>query len=95
MYQMQTTFFTDFDIADHFSLEAVKDTYRRAFREWNSDYIYLTELALVTNWRCWIHYEKGNMDFSELYSELYYKTRDYALKHLKGEELSYYIRTTD
>lgn len=95
MYQMQTTFWLDFTIADRFGVEGVKDTYKRAFSEWKTDYIYLTELAIVTNWKCWQHYEKGNMELSELYSEYYYKTRSYALNHLKGDELKYYLKTTD
>ena len=94
-YKFKTTFYNDFAIADMFGIKAVEDTYKRAFKEWKSDYIYLTELAIVTNWRCWLHYGQGNLDLSELYSTLYYKTRHYALKHLKGEELSYYLKTTD
>lgn len=92
---MQTTFMSDFAIAEKFGIASVKETYRRCFKEWKSDYIYLTELAIVTNWLCWIHYEKGNEEMSQIYCDYYYNTRDYALKHLKGEELSYYIRTTD
>ena len=95
MYQMQTTFWLDFTIADKFGTEAVKDTFQRAFKEWKSNYIYLTELAIVTNWKCWEHYEKGNTELSEMYSTYYYTVRDYAIKHLKGAELKYYLSTTD
>lgn len=95
MYQMKTTFWSDFAIAEKFGIAAVEETYRRCFKEWKTYYVYLTELAIVCNWLCWSHWEKGHDDLSELYSTLYYKTRDYALSHLKGSELSYYIRTTD
>ena len=95
MYQMQTTFWLDFTIADKFGTEAVKDTFQRAFKEWKSNYIYLTELAIVTNWKCWEHYEKGDTELSEMYSIYYYTVRYYAIKHLKGVELKYYLRTTD
>ena len=95
MYQMKTTFWLDFSIADKFGVAGVEDTFKRAFKEWKKDYVYLTELAIVTNWRCWKHYEEGNMALSELYSTLYYKTRNYALNHLKGKELKYYLETTD
>ena len=94
MYQFKTTFWSDFSIADHFGLDAINDTYKRAFRKWRTDYIYLTELAIVTNWKCWYFFEKDDKK-SELYSELYYNTREYALKHLKGSELKYYLETTD
>lgn len=33
-YEFKTTFWIDFTIADQFGLEAVKDTYERAFNEW-------------------------------------------------------------
>ena len=95
MYKMKTTFWSDFTIADAFGDEAIKDTYKRAFNEWKDDLIYLTELVMVTNWKCWEWYEKGNEKRSELYSRLYYKTDAYALKHLKGEKLKYYLRTID
>ena len=94
-YTQQTTFWMDFSIADKFGNSAIKDTYKRAFEAWKDDYIFLTELAMVMNRKCWYWYEKGNQTRSELYSDLYYQTRDYALDNLKGKELSYYIRTTD
>ena len=90
-----TTFHMDFSIAEHFGVDAIKDTFKRAFEEWKSDYRYLTDLAMVTNHRCWLWYEKGNEAYSELYSEYYYKVNDYALENLKGEELSYYFKVTD
>lgn len=90
-----TTFWQDFSIADAFGIEAVKDTYKRAFEEWKSDYMYLTDLVIVVNHKCWQHYERGNEELSALYSDLYYKTHDYARKHLKGDELTYYFHVTD
>ena len=94
-YTQITTFFEDFSIADNFGIKAIKDTYNRAFKEWKHDYKYLTEFVMVLNWKCWQHHDEGNNQFSELYSDLYYKARDYALDNLKGEELTYFIRTTD
>ena len=94
-YEMKTTFMQDFAIADAFGKRAVLDTYKRAFDEWKHDTEYVTELALVMNWRCWSHYEKGNEEMSRLYSDLYYETRDWCLDNLKGDDLAYYIRTTD
>ena len=94
-YEFKTTFWMDFTIADKFGIEAVKDTFKRAFSEWKTDYIYLTELTLVINWNCWQHYEKNNIEISKLYSEYYYQLREYCLDNLKGKELEYFIKTLD
>lgn len=94
-YEFKTTFWQDFSIADRFGINAIKDTYKRAFNEWKSDYIYLTELVLVLNWKCWDWHGKGNTQYSELYADYYYEARDYALSNLKGEELDYFFTTTD
>ena len=59
MYEFKTTFWSDFSIADRFGKEAVQDTFDRAFKEWRSDVEYVTELAIVTNWKCWEHYNKA------------------------------------
>ena len=94
-YEFKTTFWMDFTIADKFGIEAVKDTFKRAFSEWKTDYIYLTELTLVINWKCWEHYENNNIEISKLYSEYYYQLREYGLDNLKGKELEYFIKTLD
>ena len=94
-YEMQTTFWQDFSIADKFGINAIEDTYERAFKEWKDNYIYLTELVIVVNWKCWQHYENKNEEVSRLYEKLYYKSRNYALDTLKDEELTYYLDTTD
>ena len=93
-YKQITTFFEDFSIADNFGISAIKDTYKRAFEEWKKDYKYLTELVMVLNWKCWQHYGKNDA-YSQLYSDLYYETHDYACANLEGDELTYYLRTTD
>lgn len=92
-YHPITTFYEDFSIADKFGINAIKDTYNRAFKEWKTDYKYLTELVMVLNWKSWEH--ENNSQLCQLYCDLYYELHDYAMKNLKNEELSYYIRTTD
>ena len=94
-YETMTTFWDDFSIADRFGVKAVKDTYRRAFNEWKTNYQYLTELVMVLNWKLWQHYELGNDALSDVYQELWEKADGYAMDHLKGEELNYFFRTTD
>jgi len=94
-YEMKTTFWQDFTIADAFGLNAVTDTCTRAFREWHDDVVYVTELALVLNWKCWEHYEKGNDALGMLYRDLYYEVRGWCLDNLEGADLEYYFKTTD
>lgn len=58
-YNLMTTFWEDFSIADKYGIAGVKDTYRRAFNEWKDDYKFFTELTLVLNHKIWQHYEGG------------------------------------
>ena len=57
--------------------------------------MYVAELALVTNWKCWKHYEDGREGLSKLYSDMYYKVNDYAYSHFKGDDMAYYFNVTD
>ena len=93
-YKQITTFFQDFSIADNFGAEAIKDTYRRAFKEWKEDYKYLTELVMVLNWKMW-QWSEINEEYGKLYALLWEKADIYACSNLKGDELSYFYRTTD
>ena len=93
-YETMTTFWSDFSIADKFGVEAIKDTYKRAFAEWKDDYKYLTELVMVLNWKIWQHY--GNDDqIARVYNKLWKEADLYAQENLHDEELSYFFRTTD
>ena len=93
-YNFITTFQSDFSIADHFGIDAVKDTYKRAFKEWKTNYKYLTELVLVLNWKIWEYYEtKPNL--ARVYNSLWEQADNYACDHLEGEELTYFLNVTD
>lgn len=94
-YKMISTFPTDFDIADKFGISAIKDTFKRAFNEWKSNYVYLTELVITLNFKIWEHYENGNQELASLYNELWEKADNYACENLKGDELSFFYRVTD
>lgn len=94
-YEPKTTFWDDFSIADRFGTSAIKDTYKRAFSEWKSNVEYITELVLVLNWKIWYYNDTGNMALAELYNGLWEKTHDWCLNNLKGDDLSYYLRTVD
>ena len=93
-YEFKTTFWQDFTIADKFGTDAIKDTFNRAFKEWRTDYIYLTELVLVLNWKMWDWAEKDTT-IARLYQELWEKADNYALDNLKGDEMTYFYQTTD
>lgn len=93
-YKPITTFYMDFSIADKFGVNGIKSTYENAFRSWKNNYKYITELAMVLNWKCWRWYQV-NDEFSRLYTDLYYKLDEWIFNNLKGEELDYYIQTTD
>ena len=93
-YEPKTTFYTDFSIADKFGADAVEDTYNKCLEGWKDDYIYLTELVMVLNWKIWEHYEH-NKPLAQLYNTLWDRASEYAENHLTGEELQYYYRTTD
>ncbi len=93
-YECQTTFWNDFSIAERFGAKEIKDTYRRARAEWESDRVYGTELSMVLNHKCWYWYEENNV-FSKLYAELWEEYHGWVLDNWSGEDLSYYLRITD
>lgn len=93
-YKPLTTFWQDFSIADAFGLQAVKDTFKRAFEEWKEDYKYLTELVMVLNHKIYQWYVK-NIKLAKLYNELWSLTDGYAVNNLKGDELDYFYNVID
>ena len=94
-YKLKTTFWMDFTIADIFGTSAIKETFDRAFNEWKDNYIYITELCMVLNWKIFEHYEKNNHEYGLLYDELWKKVDSYCYDNLKGEELEYFYETTN
>ena len=94
-YKPKTTFWQDFSIADNFGADAVKDTFNRAFNEWKTDHVYLTELVLVLNHKIWQHYQHNNEELARLYNDLWAMADRWACENLKGEELSYFYEVTD
>lgn len=93
-YMPITTFWQDFSTADTFGVDAVQDTYSRAFQEWKDDYQYLTELVLVLNHKIWQHYEHNDA-LAQVYDSLWRKADQYTANTLTGDELRYYYEVTD
>lgn len=90
-----TTFWQDFSIADAFGTAAIEDTFNRAFKEWRSDYRYLTDLVIVLNHKIWQHYEAGHEEYARLYDKCWRIADQYAYENLKGAEMDYFFAQTD
>lgn len=93
-YELTSTFWEDFTIADKFGENAIKDTFKRAFDGWHSDYIMLTELVIVLNHKIWQHYE-SNEEIAKVYNDLWEQADAYACDNLKGKELDFFLKITD
>ena len=94
-YETFTTFWSDFTIADKFGVDAVEDTFNRAFEEWKHNYKYLTELTLILNLKLWQWYNLGNEDMYTIYNKCWDKCDRYGCNNLKGEELKYFLDILD
>ena len=94
-YTFFTTFWDDFSIAEMFGIDAITDTAKRALNAWKDDIKYITELAIVLNYKSWAFYDANNKELSKVYSELYYMVDNFAYNHFNDEELSYYFNITD
>lgn len=98
-YKPKTTFWGDFGVADVFVLNgqepnAVQDTYDRSFKCYKDDKEYGTELAMVLNHKIWEHY-KNNEKLAMVYDKLWKTLDEYIMTNWKGDDLKYYIQTTD
>ena len=49
---------------------------------------------MILNWKIWSWYEE-NDSLAELYQEFYEKADQYAIETLKGDELTYFLKTID
>ena len=81
-YQPKTTFWMDFSIADKFGIEAIIDTFERAFKEWH------------TNHKIWQWYEKNDA-IARVYDQIWRKADEWAQENLHGKELQYFYEVTD
>lgn len=93
-YEEKTTFWMDFSIADRFGVSAIEDTYKRAFKGWKDNTVFLTELAMVLNHKIWQHAER-NPSYAQTYDRLWREVDDWAYENLKDDDLQYYLKTTD
>ena len=93
-YELKTTFWSDFTIADAFGVNAILDTFNRSFENWKTNVEYITELAMVMSWKS-CHYYNKNEQYMKLYSNLYHDVDAWCMNNLKENDLVYYIQTTN
>jgi len=93
-YKPKTTFWTDFTIAEHFGTKAIEETYEDAFDNWKHNIEYLTELVMTLNWKIWYFYEK-DVVVAKLYDRLWREADEWCMENLKGDDMDYFLRTTD
>lgn len=95
-YERFTTFSSDLTIAELTGgQKAIEETFHRVVKMWKDDVKYFTEFAMALNIKTWELHERGNEQLTRLYTELYYVAQDKALSTFQGDDLSYFLRTTD
>lgn len=94
---IDNTFWEDFTIAEAFGVNAVKDTFKRAFLNWKDDIYMATALTVTVNHKRWQRHANKNTELTELYSNYYYKCFDYILEdgRYEADELKYFLRIID
>lgn len=98
-FKSRTTLWGDFGVADVFAVAdekyaSITDTYRRAFELYKDDREGGTELSMVLNHKIWEWYNKDE-SVARVYDKLWAKLDNYIMNNWKGDDLSYYLRTTD
>lgn len=93
-YKPKTTFYRDLSIADRFGLAAIKDTYKRVFKEFKDNTEYFTEFVMALNWKINEHYET-NDNYAKLYNDLWIEADNFVYNNWSEEQLHYYFKITD
>ena len=103
-YKTFTTFAMDYEIAECFGIDAIKDTFQGC-KPWIANYKYWTELVMVLNWYIWKHahdplglvYDSLWREAEEMFDERYSENVDDTdeEKARKAEARSYYYQTLD
>jgi len=93
-YEVKTTFWEDFSIAEDFGADAIKETYERVYNEWKNDVVYWTELVMVLNHKIWEFYQH-EPQIAKVYNTLWLTADEYALNTFKGKDLDYFFSIVD
>lgn len=81
--------------------ELISGLFEKVFELNKTNIQFVTELACVVNLKCWEYYESGNSKLSRIYSDLYYRVREYVLETayengtFTDEDIRYYFEVTD
>ena len=94
-YTRKTTFFSDLSIAEWYGAASVLDTYNNVVKNWFNNKEYFTEFVMSLNWKIWEQNARGNEELARVYDELWGKADALVLEKWTGENLSYYLQTTD
>ena len=96
---MKDTFWFEFDMAELYGEENIRELAAAAFDKWKVEPVVLTDLVMVINHKSWDHYSRGNDELSSLYADLYYKYYEDAIDYLEAQKdeegLRYFIKTLD
>lgn len=96
-YKPMTTFFKDLSVAEFFGKQAISSAFDSMCDKYLKDYKYYTELVLCLNWKAWEWDARGDVEYSDLYSELYYMADERFCANYEHDEtaLDYYFQVTD
>lgn len=90
-----TTFPMDFMIAEKFGgIRAVRDTYRRAVKEWSENVRYYADLVITLSNRLWALY-RTNEKLARVYEELCFEAYDKGFELFTGEDAKVYRAILD
>ena len=94
-YTRKTTFFSDLSIAEWLGAASVRDTYNNVVKSWFNNKEYFTEFVMSLNWKIWEQNARGNDELARVYNELWEKADELVQETWTGDNLSYYLQTTD
>lgn len=83
------------------TLQAIRAVFNQLHDKYCHNYKEYTELVIFLNWKIWAWhdqlklYNKQAEEFIALYNELWAFADNYACDNFVGEELSYFLHTTD
>jgi len=79
-YERKTTYTSDFSIAEWCvpieGMSAIASTLRNALTNWRDDVEFFAEIIMVLNMKSWEHAARGNNEYGQMYSDLYYMVRE-------------------
>ena len=85
-----------FSITEKIGLDEVGAEFKTIFNDAKSDYKRLTELVMVLNHKSWQYCESvSDSMLCRLYTTLFKKAYNYAVKNLEGVALRYFLDVTD